>query len=234
MCEHDPVITLGRRTRPEHLLLQPDVLAERGIEVCHATRGGEATYLGPGQLVGYPVVRLRRGVLAHVEGMASAVIAVLKGLGIDGEWRRTLPGVWVGAAKICAFGVQVRHGVSIHGLALNVSTDLQAFSSIVPCGLRDARVTSVAQVLGANPPALPELAEQLARSLAGSLHLDVCEQSRPWPADWEEESEERLPGIQDRRPDGAADHEEFADMTADRSAASNCKTENRTDNMDRA
>ena len=146
LCEHDPVITLGRRARPEHLLLRPDELTARGIEVCPATRGGEVTYHGPGQLVAYPIVRLRRGVLAHVEGMARAVIALLEPLGIDGQWRRTLPGVWVGESKICAFGVQVRHGVAVHGLALNVSTDLQAFSTIVPCGLPAARVTSVAQL----------------------------------------------------------------------------------------
>jgi lipoate-protein ligase B len=184
--EHDPVITLGRRARPEHLLLQAADLATRGIEVCRASRGGEVTYHGPGQLVSYPIVRLRRGVLAHVQGMAESVISVLRPLGIEGEWRRTSPGVWVGASKICAFGVQVRHGVSVHGLALNVSTDLSAFSTIVPCGLPSAAVTSVAQLRGGMGPPLPslkELAGALARALGQSLRLDLSESIGPLESD---------------------------------------------------
>ncbi len=175
------MITLGRRARPEHLLLPPDELAARGIQVCQASRGGEVTYHGPGQLVCYPIVRLRRGVLAHVEGMARGVIDLLAQHGISGEWRRTLPGVWVGAFKICAFGVQVRHGVSIHGLALNVSPDLRAFSAIVPCGLPGAHVTSLAQLRGGVPPPLDELAAGLARFLARALALELEAPSRWWP-----------------------------------------------------
>jgi lipoate-protein ligase B len=195
LCEHDPVITVGRRTRPEHLLLQPGDLSARGIQVCPATRGGQATYHGPGQLVGYPVVRLRRGVVAHVEGMAQGVIGLLRELGIEGEWRRTLPGVWVGAAKICAFGVQVRHGISVHGLALNVSTDLQAFSAIVPCGLPGARVTSVAQLRGGTAPPLTELAPVLARFLARALQLELA----PLPAEsWSERGFQLQNGKADR------------------------------------
>jgi lipoate-protein ligase B len=177
-CEHHPVITLGRRARPEHLLLSEAELTARGIQICQASRGGEVTYHGPGQLVCYPIVRLRRGVLAHVEGMAEAVIALLARFGIAGEWRRTLPGVWVGAEKICAFGVQVRRGVSVHGLALNVSTDLRAFSTIVPCGLPGARVTSVAQLRGPVAPPLAELAGDLARLLARAFRLELA----PGPA----------------------------------------------------
>jgi lipoyl(octanoyl) transferase len=182
LLEHDPVITLGRRARPEHLLLRPDELVARGIEICRASRGGEVTYHGPGQLVAYPIVRLRRGVLAHVQGMAEAVIAVLRPLGVEGEWRRTSPGVWVGASKICAFGVQVRRAVSVHGLALNVGTDLSAFSTIVPCGLPGAAVTSVAQLRGgriASLPTLEEMARDLARALGEAFQLDLSEQIEP-------------------------------------------------------
>ena len=120
-------------------------------------------------------MRLRRGVVAHVEGMARAVIELLAQLGIEGQWRRTSPGVWVGASKICAFGVQVRHGISIHGLALNVSTDLQAFSAIVPCGLPEATVTSVAQLCDGRAPALAVLSGQLARELGSVFGLDARE-----------------------------------------------------------
>ncbi len=175
LLEHEPVITVGRRSRPEHLLLAPAELAARGVEVAPVTRGGQVTYHGPGQLVAYPIVRLRRGVVAHVEGMARAVIDVLAPLGIEGQWRRTSPGVWVGASKICAFGVQVRHGVSIHGLALNVTTDLRAFSAIVPCGMPGAAVTSVAQLRDGRAPPLPALAAHLAQALAAVFGLDVSE-----------------------------------------------------------
>jgi lipoyl(octanoyl) transferase len=201
------VITLGRRARPEHLLLQHADLAARGIEVCQATRGGEVTYHGPGQLVSYPIVRLRRGVLAHVQGMAEAVIAVLRPFGIEGQWRRSSPGVWVGSSKICAFGVQVRHGVSIHGLALNVSTDLSAFSTIVPCGLPATAVTSLAQLRGELAPPLPglhQLASELAKALGQVFGLDLTELGEPLesqgpelPKDrWSHIGEKKQPGTQ--------------------------------------
>jgi lipoyl(octanoyl) transferase len=160
-CEHDPVITLGRGARAEHVLASAGELDRRGIERVQASRGGDVTYHGPGQLVGYPVLRLRRGVVAHIEAMAAAVIEVLASLGVTAEWRRACPGVWVGADKICAFGVHVRHGVAIHGFALNVSTELDAFETIVPCGLRASGVTSVRKLTGA-APSLPALAGAMA------------------------------------------------------------------------
>jgi lipoate-protein ligase B len=180
LCEHDPVVTLGRRTRPEHLLVGEQGLASRGIAVAVASRGGEATYHGPGQLVAYPVVRLARGVLAHVEAMAAAVIDLLAGVGVqDARWNRSSPGVWIGPAKICAFGIHVRHRIAVHGLALNVSPDLSAFATIVPCGIPGAAVTSIEQQLGsghaaaAPAPLVSELAPELARSLARRLGLTL-------------------------------------------------------------
>lgn len=170
LCEHDPVITLGRRTRPEHLLVAASELERRGIAVRAATRGGEATYHGPGQLVAYPVVRLRRGVLAHVEAMAAAVIDLLAGFGIAGQWRRAEPGVWVDDAKICAFGIHVRRGVAIHGLALNLGLPPEVFAPIVPCGKVGGRVTSLARLCGPSPGFATELAaDVLAAPLADRL-----------------------------------------------------------------
>jgi lipoyl(octanoyl) transferase len=165
LCEHDPVITLGRSARPEHVLLPPEALARQGIEVQRASRGGDVTYHGPGQLVGYPIFRLRRGLVRHMEDMAAAIVSVLEGLGIAGQWRRDLPGVWVGSEKICAFGVHVRHRVAIHGFALNVSTALDAFATIVPCGLRSGGVTSIARLRGSAPP-LADLAVSVASAFA--------------------------------------------------------------------
>jgi lipoyl(octanoyl) transferase len=170
LCEHDPVITLGRRAQPGHLLIGPDEFRRRGITVARASRGGEVTYHGPGQLVAYPVIRVRRGVVAHVEAMARGVIALLAELGIEGQWRRETPGVWVNGAKICAFGIHVRHRVAIHGLALNVHTELTAFDSIVPCGLPGVAVSSIERLIG-RADALVALAPRLARHLALSFGL---------------------------------------------------------------
>lgn len=168
LVEHDPVITLGRSARAEHVHLTDAELARRGIDRIRATRGGDVTYHGPGQLVGYPIVRLRSGVVAHMTAMARAVAALLAPLGIDARWRRDAPGLWVGDAKICAFGVHVHQRVAVHGFALNVATDLSAFDLIVPCGMPGARATSIA-ALGIAPPALPWLAEAAAARLGAEL-----------------------------------------------------------------
>jgi lipoate-protein ligase B len=182
LCEHDPVITLGRRAQPGHLLLGADELRHRGVEIARASRGGEVTYHGPGQLVAYPVIRVRRGVVAHVEAMASGVIALLAEQGIQAQWRRETPGVWVNGAKLCAFGIHVRHRVAIHGLALNVHTDLRAFESIVPCGLPGVAVTSIERLTGVRD-SLALLAPRLARHLARAFALEPREvEARMLPA----------------------------------------------------
>jgi lipoate-protein ligase B len=179
LCEHEPVITLGKRARPEHLLLPVPEYARRGIDLRPASRGGEATYHGPGQLVAYPVIRLRRGVLAHVEGMARAVIELLDGFGVRGEWRRAEPGVWVNGAKICAFGVHVRRGVAVHGLALNVRLPSEGlstahFGTIVPCGKLGGQVASLHQLARgvAEVPPPEDLAAPLASALGRAFGLE--------------------------------------------------------------
>jgi lipoyl(octanoyl) transferase len=181
LCEHPPVVTLGRSANPAHLLASPGEFARRGVDVMAASRGGDVTYHGPGQLVGYPVVRLRGGVVGHVTALARAIAAVLGELGIDARWRRETPGLWVGAhgeaadgaaaAKICAFGVHVRHRVAIHGFALNVSGALDGFDLIVPCGLPAARTTSIAAALGEGR-SLPPL-HVLASRVAGALGREL-------------------------------------------------------------
>jgi lipoyl(octanoyl) transferase len=175
-CEHDPVITLGRAARPEHVLAGSAELARRGIELVRASRGGDVTYHGPGQLVGYPILRLRRGVVAHVEAMANAVIDVLAALGVAADWRRESPGVWVGTDKICAFGIHVRHGVPIHGFALNASTELTAFETIVPCGLRANGVTSLRRLAG-HAPDLATLARATAAASTRAFSVSLRESS---------------------------------------------------------
>lgn len=174
-CEHHPVVTCGRSARAEHLLVPPDDLERRGVSVHSASRGGDVTYHGPGQLVGYPIVRLRGGVVGHLTAIARAVATVLAGMGVAAEWRRETPGLWVGDAKICAVGVHVRHRVAIHGFALNVAAGLEGFDLIVPCGLRGTRVTSIARELPPRTPlpALHLIAAGVARALGSELGLEL-------------------------------------------------------------
>ena len=140
------------------------------MSVEQASRGGDVTYHGPGQLVGYPVVRLRGGVVDHMTAMARAIARVVAELGVATEFRRGAPGLWTNDEKLCAFGVHIRSRVAIHGFALNVTTDLDAFNLIVPCGLVGARVTSLAR-LGVAPPPLEILAARIARELGAELNV---------------------------------------------------------------
>jgi lipoate-protein ligase B len=177
-AEHDPVITLGRSAEPAHVLAASVELARRGVELATASRGGAATFHGPGQLVGYPIIRLRGGVIGHLEALAAAVRQVLAGFGIDAVWRREAPGLWVGDAKICAFGVHVRHRVAMHGFALNVTGALDGFNLIVPCGRPGAKTISIAEVLRAlgSPaivPALHLLSARVASALGNVLAVTL-------------------------------------------------------------
>jgi lipoyl(octanoyl) transferase len=183
LCEHDPVITLGRSARAEHVLASADDLARRGVVVHPASRGGDVTYHGPGQLVGYPVLRLRGGLVAHLEAMARGLAALLAPLGVDARFRRDAPGLWTDPgngsplAKVCAFGVHVRHRVAIHGFALNVTTALDAFDLIVPCGLRGAAVTSIAALMGA-APTVDALAPRAAAALGQAFGVSFVARDR--------------------------------------------------------
>jgi len=175
-CEHEPVITLGRSARATNVLVPADELARRGVAVHAVSRGGDVTYHGPGQLVGYPIVRLRGGLVAHLEAMARALATLLATFGVAATWRRDAPGLWINdgersrPAKICAFGVHVRHRVTIHGFALNVTTALDAFDLIVPCGLREADVTSI-EALTRAAPTVEALAPLAAAALGDALGL---------------------------------------------------------------
>jgi lipoyl(octanoyl) transferase len=180
LCEHDPVITLGRSASAAHVLAPPEELARHQISVRKVSRGGDVTYHGPGQLVGYPIFRLRQGLIAHMEAMARGVAMVLAGLGVDARWRRDRPGLWVGDDKICAFGVHVHRRVTIHGFALNATTPPEAFATIVPCGLAGAGVTSIARLRGDSPP-LPSLARSIAAAFAESFALDLRAAREPLP-----------------------------------------------------
>ena len=152
LLEHAPVYTLGRSAHRENVLWGAALRAEKGIELVETSRGGDVTYHGPGQLVGYPVLKLRErgmGVIDYVTALEEVVIRALHDLGCAEAGRdKRNRGVWVGNSKICAIGVRISTGITRHGFALNVATRLEDFRGIVPCGLTDASVVSLERLLG--------------------------------------------------------------------------------------
>jgi lipoyl(octanoyl) transferase len=147
LLEHPPVYTRGRRTEAHDLPMGEDWYRAQGIDVHDADRGGRVTYHGPGQLVGYPIMRIS-DVPEYVHTMERAVIAALADEGIDAEVRDGLTGIWAGDGKIGSIGVHVSRGVTTHGFAVNVDNDLQPFEWVVPCGLDGVRMTSVSKITG--------------------------------------------------------------------------------------
>jgi lipoyl(octanoyl) transferase len=167
LVEHDPVFTLGQAGKPEH------VLAPGDIPVIRTNRGGQVTYHGPGQLVAYPLLDLRRvgiGVRELVCRLEQALIDTLATWNIRAVRREGAPGVYVDGAKIGALGLRVRRGCSFHGLAFNVGMDLEPFARINPCGYQGLQVTSVLDCGG--PVTLAAVAPVLVENLAAQLRLD--------------------------------------------------------------
>lgn len=168
LVEHNPVLTLGKHGKEGNLLLNEADLGRRGIECIRIERGGDITYHGPGQLVAYPIIDLERyhlGVKDYVNLLEEAVIRTIAHYGIKGERVEGASGVWIGKGtaaerKICALGVKCSRFITMHGLALNVNTDLDAFSMINPCGFTDKGVTSIARETG-HTTDLREVAEHL-------------------------------------------------------------------------
>ena len=154
LIQHRPVYTLGARADGTNVLVPAAVLAARGADVVEVDRGGDVTFHGPGQLVAYPILDLHaRGIrpVDYVRLLEQTVIDVLDAFDLRGERVRGRPGVWVDGAKVAAVGVRVSRGVSTHGLALNVDTDLGWLDAIVPCGIADAEVTSMDRLLDGGP-----------------------------------------------------------------------------------
>lgn len=167
LLEHHPVFSLGRNADIENVLVAPDALREAGFDVEATTRGGDVTYHGPGQLVGYPILKLSQGarsVLKYVTWLEQVLIDLLADYGIDATRDNRNRGVWVGDAKIAALGIRVTRGVSMHGLALNVAPDLSHYGFIVPCGIAGADVTSMADRLE-TPPEMADVKQRLVTHL---------------------------------------------------------------------
>ena len=155
LVEHPPVVTLGRGSQPEHLSTPREFLEGRGIEVHEIERGGDVTFHGPGQLVGYPIFDLaghKRDLHWFLRGIEEALIVALAPFGIPGQRVAGYTGVWTAGRKIASIGIHVRQWVTWHGFALNVTTDLSYFDLIVPCGIPDVTMTSMQRELGERAP----------------------------------------------------------------------------------
>lgn len=176
LLEHPAVYTLGRTTQDRHWPGEGRLSQETGIPVIRTERGGSITYHGPGQLVGYPILRLTDycpGPKAYVRRLEEVLIATLAEWGITAHRREGMPGVWVGGdrpEKIASIGVRISQGITTHGFALNVCPDLEPFSHIVPCGISDCRVTSMEALLNARPD-IPAVQQKIAANFAAQFHL---------------------------------------------------------------
>jgi lipoyl(octanoyl) transferase len=168
LLEHSPVLTLGRAAKKEHILLARPLLEARGVELHETGRGGDVTFHGPGQLVGYPIIDLkpdRQDVRKYVWSLEETMIRVAADHGLAAGRVAGMNGTWIGDRKLGAVGVRIGRWVTMHGFALNVSTDLTFFDLIIPCGIRDKGVTSLGRELDRAPP-MREVEEAAAHHFA--------------------------------------------------------------------
>jgi len=182
-CEHPHVFTIGKSGSEENLLIKQDQLQQRNIAYYKINRGGDITYHGPGQVVAYPILNLDyffTDIHRYMRFLEEAVIRMLAEYGIKGERLKGMTGVWLDAEhpakarKICAMGVRTSHWVTMHGIALNVQPDLRYFSLIVPCGITDKAVTSMAQELKYEPNT-EEVKKRLKKHLADVFELEYAD-----------------------------------------------------------
>lgn len=171
LLEHPPVFTAGRRTDPAHLLLAERDIAAMGAELHRVERGGSVTFHGPGQLVGYPIVRMRGGVRSYVRDLQEVVIRACADVGIE-VTRDEKVGVWAGDRKVCAIGIRTSRRVTWHGFALNCTTDLSWYGAIVPCGLEDRGVTTLTDLAG-REVTVAEMTPIVARRFAEVFDLEL-------------------------------------------------------------
>jgi lipoyl(octanoyl) transferase len=173
-CEHPPVYTLGKSGQPEHLLINRQQLEEKGIQFVQTNRGGDITFHGPGQIVGYPIIDLEQfftDIGKYLRFIEEVIIRVLADYGLQGARSKGETGVWLDpevpgrARKICAMGVRCSRWVTMHGFAINVNTDMDYFGNIVACGIADKGVTSLQQELG-RPVPLQEVKAKISRYFA--------------------------------------------------------------------
>jgi lipoate-protein ligase B len=199
LVEHPPVVTLGRSSKQQHLLASPALLSARGIELFEVERGGDVTFHGPGQLVGYPVVDLKRhkqDLHWYLRQVEEALIRGLAPFGIVGERSAGQTGVWTQGRKLASIGVHARDWVTWHGFALNVTTDLSYFDLMVPCGIAEVQMTSIEREVGGSATLWARTREQVASAFAAVFGLEVVAVT---PAELEGCRPERSDGLYSAR-----------------------------------
>lgn len=175
LVEHNPVITMGKSGQQSNVLFPIAFLKEKGVDFYNIERGGDATYHGPGQLVGYPIFNVRdglAGIKPFINGIEESIIGTLLHFGIRAYKKENMIGVWTDKGKICSIGVAVKRWVSFHGFALNVNTDLSYFDLIIPCGLKNVEMTSMQQILGENV-LMNEVKQRIATNFGEIFNQDI-------------------------------------------------------------
>lgn len=183
LVEHPPVVTLGKADSLQFLRVPPETLEERGVELHASDRGGEITFHGPGQMVAYPILKLdedRRDLHRYLRDLEEVGIALLADYGLKGCRVPGRTGVWVDGEKVAAIGVRASRWVTSHGIAVNVGEDLSGFELIVPCGLADAGVGSLARLLGRTPP-MEEVQERFCSPFGRIMKRRMIESDTPCP-----------------------------------------------------
>lgn len=179
LLEHEPVVTLGRSSKDKNVVASKDFLASRGVELFDVERGGDVTFHGPGQLVGYPIIDLKRhkqDLHWYLRQLEQALISTLAQFGVAAERNSGYTGVWTGGRKIASIGVHARDWVTWHGIALNVNNDLSFFDMIVPCGIDGVVMTSVEKATaGADEVTVDRVASVFARELSALFDLAPVE-----------------------------------------------------------
>jgi lipoate-protein ligase B len=181
LLEHPPVVTLGRSSKEKNLIASPEFLQSRGVELFEAERGGDVTFHGPGQLVGYPIMDLKRhrqDLHWYLRKIEEALINTLADYGIPAERNTAYTGVWTRGKKIASIGVHARDWVTWHGFAVNVTTDLSFFDLIVPCGISGVVMTSIARQLGAEDVSSHDVIERISAKFAEAFDLTAVVTSR--------------------------------------------------------
>ena len=181
LVEHPPVVTLGRASKGKHLIASPEFLRSKGVELFEVERGGDVTFHGPGQLVGYPIVDLKRHRLDlhwYLRKIEEALINTLADYDIVGERNPSFTGVWTKGKKIASIGVHARDWVTWHGFALNVTTDLSYFDLMVPCGIDGVVMTSIARELGTDDISMQDVVERVSAKFAAAFDLTPVVTSR--------------------------------------------------------
>ena len=175
LLDHPPVFTAGARGSFQNLLADPREITLRGADLVRVDRGGDITFHGPGQLVAYPIIDLhthRMGARRYVYGLEAAIVATVGRFGVTAGRRAGYPGVWVDGAKVAAVGIRISRGVTTHGVAINVTTELSWFDAIVPCGIPGVRVTSLERILG-RAPDLNRVADAFAQDFAAAFNSRI-------------------------------------------------------------